>query len=176
MVLVCRPLLGTLEKYGSGSAGLWGSGASGPMKVGREVLGNRCPYGLADCSGLLSLSRGLIKQGKKDGGRKAYLYDSGSVYLMKVGSGRRICALGTTGCLGQIVFLQRIQRAGHMGGGRWILYGSGCTSQMMVSREVGGELRSPWNSRLLREAWIALEDSSSKEGIGKGSLPVWFRI
>ena len=43
-------------------------------------------------------------------------------------------------------------------------------------REVAGEWRSPWATRLLRAAWLGPESSESREGWwGKGSLPVWFK-
>ena len=47
---------------------------------------------------------------------------------------------------------------------------------MKVGREVAGEWRSPWDSRLLRAPWLGTEGSEIREDRwGKGSLPVWFR-
>jgi hypothetical protein len=49
-----------------------------------------------------------------------------------------------------------------VGEGRKVyLYGSGSTGLMKVGGEEGREWRSPWDSRLLRAALLAPEDSAS---------------
>lgn len=50
------------------------------------------------------------------------------------------------------------------------LYGSVVVCLTRVGREIMGEWRSTWASRLLRVAWHALEDSAIREEVwGKGS-------
>lgn len=57
------------------------------------------------------------------------------------------------------------------------LYGSEVEDIINVGREVVGKWRSSWDNWLLKAALLTLEDTASrKEGWGKESLPVWFRI
>lgn len=48
---------------------------------------------------------------------------------------------------------------------------------MTVEEEIKGKWRSPLDTRLLRAAWLAPEDSAFREdGWRKGRYPIWFRL
>jgi hypothetical protein len=56
------------------------------------------------------------------------------------------------------------------------LYCSGSAGLMKVGGEVAGKWVSPWDRSLLRETWLAPEDSTSKEdGWVKGGNEIFFQ-
>lgn len=81
-------------------------------------------------------------------------------------------------CPGKLDLLQRTQQAWKMSGETEVqLCDSRSTGLMKVHGEVQGEWKSPWDCRLLRAAWLALQGSVNREdGHEKGNLRLCFRI
>ena len=64
---------------------------------------------------------------------------------------------------------------GLYGSGSAGLYASGVADLRKLGREVTGEWRSPWASRLLRIVWLGPEDLRNMEMGGKGKLTCMFQ-
>jgi hypothetical protein len=56
------------------------------------------------------------------------------------------------------------------------LYGSESTDQIKMGRDVIGEWRSTWASRLLRVTKLAPEDSASREDLTSNILTLYFNF